>query len=70
MIRKEEQVQTIKELGGHSISSDLEGNVDNAVDNMETIILPAGSRPKMGPDKTTAVDNGAIKLVAAPKGSC
>ncbi|MED4693663.1 hypothetical protein [Peribacillus frigoritolerans] len=33
--RKEEQAQTIKELGGHPILADLEGNVDKAVDNME-----------------------------------
>ncbi|MEC0271972.1 MULTISPECIES: SDR family oxidoreductase [Peribacillus] len=68
MIRKEEQAQTIKELGGHPILADLEGNVDKAVDNMEAIIFAAGSGPKTGPDKTTAVDkNGAIKLVDAAK---
>jgi hypothetical protein len=65
MIRKEEQAQTIKALGGHPILADLEGNVDKAVDNMEAIIFAAGSGPKTGPDKTTAVDkNGAIKLVS------
>ncbi|PRS37879.1 hypothetical protein C6W19_11125 [Bacillus sp. RJGP41] len=65
MIRKEEQAQTIKELGGHPILADLEGNVDKAVDNMEAIIFAAGSGPETGPDKTTAVDkNGAIKLVS------
>lgn len=38
--------------------------MDKAVDNMEAIIFAAGSGPKTGPDKTTAVDkNGAIKLV-------
>lgn len=63
--RKEEQAQTIKEVGGHPILADLEGNVDKAVDNMEAIIFAAGSGPKTGPDKTTAVDkNGAIKLVS------
>lgn len=68
MIRKEEQAQTIKALGGHPILADLEGNVDKAVDNMEAIIFAAGSGPKTGPDKTTAVDkNGAIKLVDAAK---
>ncbi|MEY8734891.1 NAD(P)H-binding protein [Peribacillus frigoritolerans] len=68
MIRKEEQAQTIKELGGHPILADLEGNVDKAVDNMEAIIFAAGFGPKTGPDKTTAVDkNGAIKLVDAAK---
>ncbi|AOH56944.1 NAD-dependent dehydratase [Peribacillus muralis] len=68
MIRKEEQAQTIKELGGHPVLADLEGNVDKAVDNMEAIIFAAGSGPKTGPDKTTAVDKlGAIKLVDAAK---
>ncbi|MDO7485206.1 NAD(P)H-binding protein [Peribacillus frigoritolerans] len=68
MIRKDERAQTIKELGGHPILADLEGNVDKSVDNMEAIIFAAGSGPKTGPDKTTAVDkNGAIKLVAAKK---
>jgi D-arabinose 1-dehydrogenase-like Zn-dependent alcohol dehydrogenase len=65
MTRKEKQAQTIKEVGGHPILADLEGNVDKAVDNMEAIIFAAGSGPKTGPDKTTAVDkNGAIKLVS------
>ncbi|YCI76743.1 NAD(P)H-binding protein [Bacillus sp. R1-10] len=42
--------------------------MDKAVDNMEAIIFAAGSGPKTGPDKTTAVDkNGAIKLVNAAK---
>ncbi len=42
--------------------------MDKAVDNMEAIIFAAGSGPKTGPDKTTAVDkNGAIKLVDAAK---
>ena len=68
MIRKEEQAQTIKALGGHPILTDLEGNVDKAVDNMEAIIFAAGSGPTTGPDKKTAVDkNGAIKLVDAAK---
>ncbi|CAH0252816.1 putative sugar epimerase YhfK [Peribacillus sp. Bi96] len=68
MIRKKEQAQTIKGLGGHPILADLEGNVDKAVDNMEAIIFAAGSGPNTGPDKTTAVDkNGAIKLVDAAK---
>ncbi|WP_260320838.1 SDR family oxidoreductase [Peribacillus simplex] len=68
MIRKEKQAQTKKELGGHPILADIEGNVDKAVDNMEAIIFAAGSGPKTGPDKTTAVDkNGAIKLVDAAK---
>ncbi|MGH3041103.1 MAG: SDR family oxidoreductase [Gaiellaceae bacterium] len=66
MIRKEEQAQTIKGIGGHPILADLEGNVDKSVDNMEAIIFAAGSGPKTGPDKTTAVDkNGAIQLVDA-----
>ncbi|WP_284143573.1 hypothetical protein [Peribacillus frigoritolerans] len=39
--------------------------MDKAVDNMEAIIFAAGSGPKTGPDKTTAVDkNGAIKLIS------
>ncbi|WP_057912132.1 SDR family oxidoreductase [Peribacillus muralis] len=68
MIRKEEQAKTIKELGGHPVLADLEGNVDKAVDNMDAIIFAAGSGPKTGPDKTTAVDKlGAIKLVDAAK---
>ncbi|MBR8644855.1 hypothetical protein KEH51_12105 [[Brevibacterium] frigoritolerans] len=63
--QEEEQAQTIKELGGHPILADLEGNVDKAVDNMEAIIFAAGSGPKTGPDNSTTVDkNGAIKLVS------
>ncbi|WP_407407370.1 SDR family oxidoreductase [Peribacillus sp.] len=68
MIRKEEQAQGIKDLGGQPILADLEENVDKAVDNMDAIVFAAGSGPKTGPDKTTAVDkNGAIKLIDAAK---
>ena len=68
MIRKEEQAQGIKDLGGQPILADLEGNVDKAVDNMDAIVFAAGSGPKTGPDKTTAVDkNGEIKLIDAAK---
>ncbi|MGE7603202.1 SDR family oxidoreductase [Peribacillus sp. NPDC097675] len=68
MIRKEEQAQGIKDLGGHPVLADLEENVDKAVDNMDAIVFAAGSGPKTGPDKTTAVDkNGAIKLIDAAK---
>ena len=68
MIRKEEQAQGIKDLGGHPILADLEENVDNAVDNMDAIVFAAGSGPKTGPEKTMAVDkNGAIKLIDAAK---
>ncbi|MGE7761647.1 SDR family oxidoreductase [Peribacillus sp. NPDC097895] len=68
MIRKKEQAQMIKGLGGNPILADLEGNVDKAVDNMEAIIFATGSGPNTGPDITTAVDkNGAIKLVDAGK---
>ena len=68
MIRKEEQAQGIKDLGGHPILADLEENVDKAVDNMDAIVFAAGSGPKTGPEKTTAVDkNGAIKLIDAAK---
>lgn len=68
MIRKEEQAQGIKELGGHPVLADLEDNVDKAVDNMDAIIFAAGSGPKTGPEKTTAVDkNGAINLINSAK---
>lgn len=68
MIRKEEQAQGIKDLGGQPVLADLEENVDKAVDNMDAIVFAAGSGPKTGPDKTTAVDkNGAIKLIDAAK---
>ena len=68
MIRKEEQVQTIRELGGEPILKDLEKDVTDAVKNMDAVIFAAGSGPKTGPDKTIAVDrDGAIKLIDAAK---
>lgn len=68
MIRKEEQSEDIKNAGGEPVLADLEGNLDQAVQGVSAVIFAAGSGPKTGPDKTTAVDrDGAISLIDAAK---
>ena len=68
MIRKEEQIEDIKKAGGEPVLADLEGNLDQAVQGVSAVIFAAGSGPKTGPDKTTAVDrDGAISLIDAAK---
>jgi len=68
MIRKEDQIEEIKKAGGEPVLADLEGNLDQAVQGVSAVIFAAGSGPKTGHDKTTAVDrDGAIALIDAAK---
>ncbi|KUP05367.1 NAD-dependent dehydratase [Bacillus coahuilensis m2-6] len=64
MVRKEEQMEKMKDLGSFPILGDLEEDFDFAFKDIEAVIFAAGSGPHTGPDKTTAVDqNGAMKAV-------
>lgn len=66
MVRKPEQMEEMEKMGAKPILSDLEQDVDFAVEGAEAVIFAAGSGPHTGPDKTLAVDrDGAIKLIGA-----
>lgn len=69
MIRKEEQIPVIKELGGIPVLADLENDFSAAYDAIDMVIFSAGSGGHTGPDKTTAIDQEAairaIKLAEA-----
>jgi len=69
MVRKEEQLNSLKESGVDAVLADLEGSVDHiaeAVKGSDAVVFTAGSGGKTGPDKTMLVDmDGAIKSVEA-----
>ncbi|MRX72288.1 NAD(P)H-binding protein [Bacillus lacus] len=68
MIRKEEQAEDLKRLGGEPVLADLEEDVTNAVKGADAVIFAAGSGSSTGPEKTTSVDQeGAKRVVDAAK---
>lgn len=68
MIRKEDQIPVIKELGGTPIIADLERDFSSAYYEIDTVIFTAGSGGHTGPDKTIAIDqNAAIHAINLAK---
>ncbi|QQK74984.1 SDR family oxidoreductase [Salicibibacter cibarius] len=69
MVRKEEQVEELKQSGVEAVLGDLEGSVDGLVKvakGCEAVIFTAGSGGHTGPDKTMIIDlDGAIKSMEA-----
>ncbi|KIL48840.1 NAD dependent epimerase/dehydratase [Jeotgalibacillus alimentarius] len=64
MVRKEDQFEEIEKLGGLPVKGDLEGDFEQAFDEVDAVIFAAGSGGHTGPDKTKAVDEeGAIKAI-------
>src|SRR5690606_31120304 len=63
MVRKEEQVDHLKELGASKVVlADLEKDFCDAFDGVEAVIFAAGSGPKTGPDKPLTIDLwGSVK---------
>ncbi len=72
LVRKEEQVAHLKELGATDVVlGDLEEDFSSAFDNADAVIFAAGSGPSTGADKTLTIDLwGAAKAAkfAADKG--
>lgn len=57
MVRKEEQVEHLKELGASKVVlADLENDFSDAFDGVDAVIFAAGSGPKTGLDKTFTID--------------
>ncbi|WP_249869500.1 SDR family oxidoreductase [Oceanobacillus saliphilus] len=69
MVRKEEQVEVLKESGVDAVLANLEGSVDEiaeAVKGSDAVIFTAGSGGSTGPDKTLLIDlDGAVKSMEA-----
>lgn len=71
MVRKEEQIQDLKDLGADQvILGDLEENFSHAFKDIDVVIFTAGSGGSTGYDKTLNIDlYGAIKAVNYAKES-
>src|SRR5215208_5305186 len=68
MIRNEDQVPRLRELGGEPIVADLEGEVGHTVEGCDAVIFSAGGGPGSGAEKKETVDRqGAVKLIKAAK---
>ncbi|WP_067729453.1 SDR family oxidoreductase [Oceanobacillus damuensis] len=69
MVRKEEQLEALKESGVDTVLGNLEGSVDEiaeAVKGSDAVIFTAGSGGSTGPDKTLLIDlDGAVKSMEA-----
>ena len=64
MVRKDDQIPQIEELGAKTVKGDLEKDISHAVKGAEAIIFTAGSGAKTGADKTILIDQeGAIKAM-------
>ncbi|WP_018921586.1 SDR family oxidoreductase [Salsuginibacillus kocurii] len=65
MVRKEEQVKDMEELGADkTVIADLEGDISHAFSEAEAVIFAAGSGPSTGADKTMLIDLwGALKTI-------
>lgn len=69
MVRKEDQVETFKNLGVETVVANLEGRVEEiaeAAKGCDAIVFTAGSGGHTGADKTLLVDlDGAVKTIEA-----
>lgn len=63
MVRKEEQVDKLKELGASKVVlADLEKDFSDAYEGIDAVIFAAGSGPSTGADKTLTIDLwGSVK---------
>lgn len=68
LIRKEEQVETLKKMGVEPVVVDIEQAVDisEAVGEVDAVVFAAGAGPGSGKERKWTVDrDGAIKLMRA-----
>ncbi|MEH7051411.1 SDR family oxidoreductase [Bacillus pseudomycoides] len=67
MVRKQEQVANMQDLGADEVViGDLEGNFSHLIEGSDVVIFTAGSGGDTGVDKTITVDfNGAWKTIEA-----
>ncbi|PKD42610.1 SDR family oxidoreductase [Rhodohalobacter barkolensis] len=70
LIRKEEQVDDLKEAGAESVVVDIEkeDDISEFVGDADAVVFAAGAGPGSGKDRKWSVDrDGAIKLIEAAK---
>lgn len=68
IIRKEEQVKTLKDMGVEPVVTDIEEQTDisDAVGEVDAVVFAAGAGPGSGKERKYTVDrDGAIKLMRA-----
>ncbi|MGJ9459088.1 SDR family oxidoreductase [Oceanobacillus sp. CF4.6] len=69
MVRKKEQIDTMKNIGVDAVLGNLEGSVAEiaeAAKGSDAVIFTAGSGASTGPDKTLLIDlDGAVKSMEA-----
>lgn len=68
IIRKEEQVEELRELGVETVVTDIEkqDDISDAVGNVDAVLFAAGAGPGSGAARKWTVDrDGAIKLMKA-----
>ncbi|MFC4023391.1 SDR family oxidoreductase [Oceanobacillus longus] len=69
MVRKKEQIDTMKNIGVDAVLGNLEGSVEEiaeAAKGSDAVIFTAGSGASTGPDKTLLIDlDGAVKSMEA-----
>lgn len=66
MVRDEDQMPALEQLGAEPVLADLEGEVGPATDGCDAVIFAAGGGPGSGTEKKEIVDRGgAVKLVEA-----
>ncbi|WP_010278258.1 SDR family oxidoreductase [Paenibacillus senegalensis] len=71
MVRKEEQMEKMKQLGAEPVLADLSGRVQDiaeAARGCDAVVFTAGSGGHTGADQTILIDlDGAVKTVEATK---
>lgn len=70
LIRKEEQAETLREMGVEPVICDIEyqDNITEAVGEADAVVFAAGAGPGSGAKRKWSVDrDGAIKLIEAAK---
>ena len=70
MVRAEDQMPELEQLGAEPVLADLEGEVGPAVEGCDAIFFAAGGGPGSGAEKKETVDRrGAVKLIEAAEKS-
>lgn len=66
LVRAQDQMPALEELGATPVLGDLEGDLDGVVDGVDAVVFCAGSGSKTGPDATLRVDlHGAVRVIDA-----
>lgn len=66
MIRRPDQAEDLTAAGAHTVTGDLEGDLEHAVEGVDAVLFCAGSGSATGPDATLRVDlHGAVRTIDA-----